>query len=122
MFFLRRATHLFTMAIVLGTLMACGGETVQSESPIVVNKSPNDERDYAAVTLDNGLKVLMVSDPATEKSAAALSVGVCAFSDTRDFQGIVHYHEHMFFVCSESFPEPDGYMNFAAENGRCSDA
>lgn len=122
MFFLRRATHLFTMAIVLGTLMACGGETVQSESPIVVNKSPNDERDYAAVTLDNGLKVLMVSDPATEKSAAALSVGVGAFSDPMDFQGMAHYLEHMLFMGSESFPEPDGYMNFAAENGGSSNA
>ncbi len=122
MFFLRRATHLFTMAIVLGTLMACGGETVQSESPIVINKSPNDERDYAAVTLDNGLKVLMVSDPATEKSAAALSVGVGAFSDPMDFQGMAHYLEHMLFMGSESFPEPDGYMNFAAENGGSSNA
>lgn len=122
MLFLRRATHLFTMAIVLGTLMACGGETVQSESPIVVNKSPNDERDYAAVTLDNGLKVLMVSDPATEKSAAALSVGVGAFSDPMDFQGMAHYLEHMLFMGSESFPEPDGYMNFAAENGGSSNA
>lgn len=122
MFFLRRATHLFTMAIVLGTLMACGGETVQSESPIVVNKSPNDERDYAAVTLDNGLKVLMVSDPTTEKSAAALSVGVGAFSDPMDFQGMAHYLEHMLFMGSESFPEPDGYMNFAAENGGSSNA
>ena len=122
MFFLRRATHLFTMAIVLGTLIACGGETVQSESPIVVNKSPNDERDYAAVTLDNGLKVLMVSDPATEKSAAALSVGVGAFSDPMDFQGMAHYLEHMLFMGSESFPEPDGYMNFAAENGGSSNA
>ena len=122
MLFLRRATHLFTMAIVLGTLMACGGETVQSESPIVINKSPNDERDYAAVTLDNGLKVLMVSDPTTEKSAAALSVGVGAFSDPMDFQGMAHYLEHMLFMGSESFPEPDGYMNFAAENGGSSNA
>jgi protease-3 len=110
------------MAIVLGTLMACGGETVQSESPIVINKSPNDERDYAAVTLDNGLKVLMVSDPTTEKSAAALSVGVGAFSDPMDFQGMAHYLEHMLFMGSESFPEPDGYMNFAAENGGSSNA
>jgi protease-3 len=95
---------------------------VQSESPIVINKSPNDERDYAAVTLDNGLKVLMVSDPTTEKSAAALSVGVGAFSDPMDFQGMAHYLEHMLFMGSESFPEPDGYMNFAAENGGSSNA
>ena len=75
MLFLRRATHLFTMAIVLGTLMACGGETVQSESPIVVNKSPNDERDYAAVTLDNGLKVLPSAFARSSWPAAASGPG-----------------------------------------------
>jgi protease-3 len=64
----------------------------------------------------------MVSDPTTEKSAAALSVGVGAFSDPMDFQGMAHYLEHMLFMGSESFPEPDGYMNFAAENGGSSNA
>ena len=34
---------------------------------------------------------LMVSDATTEKSAAALSVGVGAFSDPLDFQGMAHY-------------------------------
>ena len=78
----------------------------RSRAPVVVNKSPNDDRTYAAVTLDNGLKVLMVSDGETEKSAAALSVGVGAFSDPMDFQGMAHYLEHMLFMGSESFPSP----------------
>ena len=113
----------FTLLAVLASFMvACGKDTEEPTAPAVVNKSPNDEREYAAVTLDNGLQVLMVSDATTEKSAAALSVGVGAFSDPMDFQGMAHYLEHMLFMGSESFPEPDGYMNFAAENGGSSNA
>lgn len=108
--------------VLLAFLVGCGSEVREATAPVVVNKSPNDERTYAAVTLDNGLKVLMVSDSETEKSAAALSVGVGAFSDPMDFQGMAHYLEHMLFMGSESFPEPDGYMNFAAENGGSSNA
>ena len=109
-------------SVLLALLVGCGSEVEEAAAPVVVNKSPNDDRTYAAVTLDNGLKVLMVSDGETEKSAAALSVGVGAFSDPMDFQGMAHYLEHMLFMGSESFPEPDGYMNFAAENGGSSNA
>jgi len=109
-------------AVLLILLVGCGAKVEETTAPVVVNKSPNDDRTYAAVTLDNGLKVLMVSDSETEKSAAALSVGVGAFSDPMDFQGMAHYLEHMLFMGSESFPEPDGYMNFAAENGGSSNA
>ena len=113
----------FTVLVILASfVVACGEDTAEPTAPAVVNKSPNDEREYAAVTLDNGLQVLMVSDATTEKSAAALSVGVGAFSDPMDFRGMAHYLEHMLFMGSESFPEPDGYMNFAAENGGSSNA
>ena len=113
----------FTLVAALASfVVACGEDAAEPAAPMVVNKSPNDEREYAAVTLDNGLQVLMVSDATTEKSAAALSVGVGAFSDPMDFQGMAHYLEHMLFMGSESFPEPDGYMNFAAENGGSSNA
>ncbi|MDG1032720.1 MAG: insulinase family protein, partial [Luminiphilus sp.] len=118
----RRFVRLSSALFLAAFLMACGGSVQDPTAPAVINKSPNDERTYAAVTLDNGLQVLMVSDQETEKSAAALSVGVGAFSDPMDFQGMAHYLEHMLFMGSESFPEPDGYMNFAAENGGSSNA
>ena len=63
----------FTLVAALASLVvACGEDAAEPTAPVVVNKSPNDEREYAAVTLDNGLQVLMVSDATTEKSAAAL--------------------------------------------------
>ena len=43
---------------------------------VEVTKSPNDDRAYRGMVLNNGMKVLLVSDPSTDKSAAALDVRV----------------------------------------------
>lgn len=49
------------------------GVKVQVDSII---KSEEDQRQYRALVLNNDLKVLLISDPATDKSAAALDVHV----------------------------------------------
>ncbi|PDH36355.1 MAG: peptidase M16 [Halieaceae bacterium MED-G27] len=116
---------LFGRALVVSlglVLVACGSDESEEVANVTIGVSPNDQRTYSATTLSNGLKVVLVSDAETEKSAAALSVGVGAFSDPMNFQGMAHYLEHMLFIGSESFPEPDGYMTFAAENGGTSNA
>ena len=41
-----------------------------------VVKSEEDQRHYRALVLDNDLKVLLVSDPTTDKSAAALDIHI----------------------------------------------
>lgn len=41
-----------------------------------IEKSQQDTRDYRGLQLENGLKVLLISDPTTDVSAAALSVQV----------------------------------------------
>ena len=41
-----------------------------------VIKSPHDERSYRALELHNGMRVLLVSDPTTDRAAASLSVRV----------------------------------------------
>lgn len=37
-------------------------------------KSPNDKREYRGLLLNNKMKVLLISDATTDKSAAALNV------------------------------------------------
>ncbi len=85
--------------------------------PNAIPVSPNDQREYRLLTLENGLEVLLVSDPDVEKSAAALSVGVGLLFDPMDYQGMAHYLEHMLFLGTEKYPEPDEYMAFINENG-----
>jgi predicted Zn-dependent peptidase len=45
--------------------------------------------------LPNNLKAIVVSDPTTEKAAAALSVRVGAKHDPREAPGLAHFCEHM---------------------------
>ncbi|MEE3214854.1 MAG: insulinase family protein, partial [Pseudomonadota bacterium] len=76
-------------------------------SPIV---SPHDDRDYRVLTLDNGLEVLLVSDPEADKAAASLNVSVGSAQDPDDLQGLAHLLEHMLFLGTEAYPEADAYQ------------
>lgn len=51
-----------------------GNHSYKSWNNIV--KSEQDKREYRGLLLDNGMKVLLVSDPSTDKSAAAMEVNV----------------------------------------------
>jgi len=102
-------------------LSSCGGSTQDADADAIVI-SPNDSRAYQSVTLNNGLQVLLVSDPLVEKSAAALSVGVGLLWDPMEYQGMAHYLEHMLFLGTEKYPEPDEYSEFMSQNGGANNA
>lgn len=76
-----------------------------------------DKSEYRRFRLENGLKVLMVSNPEFNKSAAALDVLAGSMDDPSDKQGLAHYHEHMLFLGTEKYPEPDEFMNYLRTRG-----
>ncbi|WP_428356362.1 insulinase family protein [Methyloprofundus sp.] len=80
-------------------------------------QSQNDSRHYEAFTLDNGLKVLIISDPETKKAAASLDVFVGSASDPDDLAGLAHFLEHMLFLGTEKYPDADEYQSFIAKHG-----
>ena len=114
---------LFSLAIISGcaTSPAPAPLTDTSATDMVV-KSPNDQRDYAHVTLDNGMRVLLISDPDADKSAAALVAFRGSFHDPEDRPGLAHFLEHMLFIGTEKYPEPDGYFAFVQKHGGGSNA
>lgn len=126
--------HWLTGLVISGALLtACqhkvAKQTVPAVNPVVaainnavIQKSPNDDRSYAAVVLANNLQVVLVSDPTLENSAASLAVGVGSAQDPQDQQGLAHYLEHMLFLGTTKFPEPDGFMRFTQTNGGMSNA
>jgi secreted Zn-dependent insulinase-like peptidase len=93
-------------------LTACGDGIKSSERGNEVIKSPNDDRAYRSLELANGLKVLLISDPQTDKSAAALDVGVGSAQDPADREGLAHFLEHMLFLGTDKFPEPEAYQAY----------
>jgi len=84
--------------IFLTTVLLIGFPLMSDDT---VNKSPSDNREYNIFTLKNGIDVVTVSDPNLVTSAATLSVGVGAFQDPDDAQGIAHFLEHMLFMGSK---------------------
>ncbi|RWS06152.1 insulin-degrading enzyme-like protein, partial [Dinothrombium tinctorium] len=85
-------------------------------------KSPNDNRAYKGLILTNGLKVLLISDPTTDKAAAALDVHVGAMSDPPSIPGLAHFLEHMLFLGTEKFPKENEYHTYISQNGGHSNA
>ncbi|MDP6775165.1 MAG: insulinase family protein, partial [Candidatus Latescibacteria bacterium] len=80
-------------------------------------KHPLDRSEYRRKVLDNGLKVLMVSDPRFNKSAASMAVGVGSLSSPRERQGLAHFLEHMLFLGTEKYAGVDDYSSYIKENG-----
>ncbi|MDF1582581.1 MAG: insulinase family protein [Methyloprofundus sp.] len=80
-------------------------------------QSQNDNRQYQIFTLDNELAVLIISDPDSDKAAASLDVFIGSASDPEDRAGLAHFLEHMLFLGTEKYPDPDEYQTFIAQHG-----
>lgn len=76
-----------------------------------------DTNGYRYICLENGIEVICVSDPTTDKAAAATDVRVGSLSDPSDVPGLAHFTEHMLFYSSEKYPEEDEYSKFVSEHG-----
>ncbi|MEM7079280.1 MAG: insulinase family protein, partial [Pseudomonadota bacterium] len=108
-------------------LSACSQTQVvpeQDNAPqaIEVRKSPNDDRDYRYLVLDNKLQVLLVSDATTDRAAASLVVNRGSFHEPQNRPGLAHFLEHMLFIQTETYPEVDGFQAYVTGNGGSSNA
>ena len=124
---------LFSLLVIsllgLGLLTGCqstdsgpGDRSTVETAPIEVIKSPNDPRAYHYETLENGLRLLVISDSAADKSAAALTVFRGSFHEPENRPGLAHFLEHMLFIGTEKYPDPDGYFGFIETHGGSSNA
>ncbi|CAI2726114.1 unnamed protein product [Schistosoma spindalis] len=89
---------------------------VDCSSP-VVQKSANDLREYKVMRLCNRMKVLLISDPETDKSAVCLSVNIGSLSDPKELPGLAHFCEHMLFLGTKSFPTENTYLKYITDHG-----
>ena len=83
----------------------------------IPEKSPNDDNKYRFIELDNGLKVILVSDQDADKAAASMNVAVGSGDDPEDREGLAHFLEHMLFLGTEKYPDPGEYQQFIKSHG-----
>ena len=114
-----RACRYVLLAFGLMVLAACqsipmnnSGDPVAQRGDSRLVQSENDTRHYRYLVLPNQLKVLLVSDPDADKSAASLDINVGSRQDPLDYQGLAHFLEHMLFLGTTKYPKADDYQKF----------
>ncbi|WP_286265609.1 insulinase family protein [Thalassotalea atypica] len=83
----------------------------------MLKQSPNDHKCYKAITLPNGLRVLLVENNESDQAAAALAVNAGHFNDPKDRQGLAHFVEHMLFLGTHKYPDGSEYQKFISQYG-----
>tara|TARA_R110002074_G_scaffold401092_1_gene598142 strand:+ start:6854 stop:9700 length:2847 start_codon:yes stop_codon:yes gene_type:complete len=92
-------------------------QDINKHKSMSIPKSPNDQREYLSITLDNNLDVMLISDSTSDKASAALDVYVGSSNDPQDFLGLAHFLEHMLFLGTKKYPNPDEYQKFISDHG-----
>ena len=77
-----------------------------------MRKSEHDHRLFRFILLENKMKVLLVSDNQSTKSAATLYVRSGSLNDPPEVNGIAHFCEHMLFMGSKKFPDIAEFASF----------
>lgn len=115
---MKKLVYVFSLALMLITLSACTSLmskfSTNANQPIA---SPNDKNEYLNFELNNGLKVLVISDPTADKAAASMNIAAGSYHEPDAWPGLAHFLEHLLFLGTESFPEPDAYQNFISQHG-----
>ncbi|WP_082897253.1 insulinase family protein [Thalassotalea crassostreae] len=87
-----------------------------------MKQSPNDLKVYQPLTLNNGLRVLLVENQESNRSAASLAVNAGHFDDPKDRQGLAHFLEHMLFLGTKKYPESGEYQQFLSKHSGSNNA
>ncbi len=83
----------------------------------VPHSSDLDQKEYRGLVLENGLKVLLVSDPKSDRAEASMDVHVGSGSDPAGWNGLAHFLEHMLFLGTGKYPEAGEYQAFIKNHG-----
>lgn len=85
-------------------------------------KPDTDDRNYRIIKLDNQLTALLINDPTTDKSAAALDVNVGSYNDPKNLPGLAHFCEHLLFLGTKKYPLENDYNSYLSQNSGYSNA
>ncbi|CAD8081384.1 unnamed protein product [Paramecium primaurelia] len=90
----------------------------QSEHKHVeISKPTVDKKEYEYLELPNKLKVLLIRDPETKLTQAALNVNAGSWHEPDEFPGLAHFLEHMLFQGSHTYPETSYFEQLVAKGG-----
>ena len=111
-------------ALAVETTTTSEQATISASNPFVdILRPPLDDQEYATYVMEeNGLTVLLCSNPFSNDAAAAMDVHVGACSDPSTVPGLAHFNEHMLFLGTKPYPQEDSFESFLSSNGGSSNA
>ncbi|MCB1136182.1 MAG: insulinase family protein, partial [Chlamydiia bacterium] len=95
---------------------------VRNTSELELNDASLAKRETVKLRLPNGLEMLVVSDPDSKESGAALAVRRGSYSEPADAAGIAHFTEHLLFMGTEKYKQENAYSKYLADHGGYSNA
>jgi len=113
----RRDEPLRWLAAATALAAASVGRERHSASATEIRRPETHRRHYEYACLENGMQVLLASDPNCDRAATALCVGVGRLHEPKDMPGLAHFCEHMLFLGTEAFPEEAEYKRFVKRHG-----
>ncbi|XP_008320371.2 insulin-degrading enzyme isoform X1 [Cynoglossus semilaevis] len=108
--------------LLLSSLPLRMNDTAVNRVVTEIIRSPEDKRVYRGLEFANGLKAMLISDPTTDKSSAALDVHIGSLSDPVNISGLAHFCEHMLFLGTKKYPKENEYSQFLSEHAGSSNA
>ncbi len=96
-------------------LLPCTGIFAASSADLITY--PKDPNQYRSLRLPNNIDVLLVHDEGATHAAANLSVQAGSAQNPSDLPGLAHLTEHLVFLGSERYPDPNGYSTFIGKVG-----
>jgi len=120
------ASRVFTLSrfFILVLLAACAAGPQPEPWPLSGDfvdangfvRSPNDAGKYLSLKLENGLEVLLIQSE-HPRAGVTLDLRVGSADNPPEFPGLAHFLEHMLFLGTKKYPEPEGYQTFIRVNG-----
>jgi zinc protease len=99
-------TVLATLVVVVG-LTASAAHAQRAELEKIIKRR----------VLANGLEVIVVENHGVPLATVEVDVRNGSFTQSPEYAGLAHMYEHMFFKANEKLPEPDQFIDRAAELG-----
>ncbi len=98
-------TKTFKLFLLITLLSLCGA-TVFAQKYGIYKK-----------TLNNGLDVIVVNNPAVPLITVEIDVKNGAYTESPEYDGLSHLYEHMFFKANSKIPSQEAYMERLRELG-----
>nr|P42789.1 RecName: Full=Sporozoite developmental protein [Eimeria bovis] len=100
----------------------CVGLSALGAAANDILKPEADYRDFRHYQLNNGMHAIAVHHPRSNESGFAVAANTGSLYDPQDVPGLAHFLEHMLFLGTSKYPEPESYDSFLTESGGANNA